>query len=147
MAAGVSMPEEHVELFRRRLNELCTLSKEDLTEVVHIDMALPFSCVSEQVVKELSLLEPFGKANTKPVFAARNVRVLESRVLGKNQNVLRMKLMDESGMILEGIYFNNCMQEVIADLQKKPTFHILYYPETMNSGEKRTLQLRVQGYC
>lgn len=96
MAAGVSMPEEHVELFRRRLNELCTLSEEDLTEVVHIDMALPFSCVSEQVVKELSLLEPFGKANTKPVFAARNVRVLESRVLGKNQNVLRMKLMDES---------------------------------------------------
>ena len=147
MAAGVSMPEEHVELFRRRLNELCTLSKEDLTEVVHIDMALPFSCVSEQVVKELSLLEPFGKANTKPVFAARNVRVLESRVLGKNQNVLRMKLMDESGMALEGIYFNNCMQEVIADLQKKPTFHILYYPEINEFRGRRTLQLRVQGYC
>ena len=147
MAAGVSMPEEHVELFRRRLNELCTLSKEDLTEVVHIDMALPFSCVSEQVVKELSLLEPFGKANTKPVFAARNVRVLESRVLGKNQNVLRMKLMDESGMTLEGIYFNNCMQEVIADIQKKPTFHILYYPEINEFRGKRTLQLRVQGYC
>lgn len=147
MAAGVSMPEEHVELFRRRLNELCTLSKEDLTEVVHIDMALPFSCVSEQVVKELSLLEPFGKANTKPVFAARNVRVLESRVLGKNQNVLRMKLMDESGMTLEGIYFNNCMQEIIADLQKKPTFHILYYPEINEFRGKRTLQLRVQGYC
>ena len=147
MAAGVSMPEEHVELFRRRLNELCTLSKEDLTEVVHIDMALPFSCVSEQVVKELSLLEPFGKANTKPVFAARNVRVLESKVLGKNQNVLRMKLMDESGMTLEGIYFNNCMQEVIADLQKKPTFHILYYPEINEFRGKRSLQLRVQGYC
>lgn len=147
MAAGVSMPEEHVELFRRRLNELCTLSKEDLTEVVHIDMALPFSCVSEQVVKELSLLEPFGKANTKPVFAARNVRVLESRVLGKNQNVLRMKLMDESGMTLEGIYFNNCMQEVIVDLQKKPTFHILYYPEINEFRGRRTLQLRVQRYC
>ena len=147
MAAGVSMPEEHVELFRTRLNELCTLSKEDLTEVVHIDMALPFSCVSEQVVKELSLLEPFGKANTKPVFAARNVRVLESRILGKNQNVLRMKLMDESGMTLEGIYFNNCMQEVIADLQKKPTFHILYYPEINEFRGRRTLQLRVQGYC
>lgn len=147
MAAGVSMPETNVEIFRRRLNELCTLSKEDLTEVVHIDMALPFSCVSEQVVKELSLLEPFGKANTKPVFAARNVRVLESRVLGKNQNVLRMKLMDESGMTLEGIYFNNCMQEVIADLQKKPTFHILYYPEINEFRGRRSLQLRVQGYC
>lgn len=147
MAAGVSMPETNVEIFRRRLNELCTLSKEDLTEVVHIDMALPFNCVSEQIVEELSLLEPFGKANTKPVFAARNVRVLESRVLGKNQNVLRMKLMDESGMTLEGIYFNNCMQEVIADLQKKPTFHILYYPEINEFRGRRSLQLRVQGYC
>ena len=147
MAAGVSMPEEHVELFRRRLNELCTLNEEQLTEVVHIDMALPFNCVSEQIVEELSLLEPFGKANTKPVFAARNVRVLESRVLGKNQNVLRMKLMDESGMTLEGIYFNNCMQEVIADLQKKPTFHILYYPEINEFRGRRSLQLRVQGDC
>lgn len=147
MAAGVSMPETNVEIFRRRLNELCTLSKEDLTEVVHIDMVLPFNCVSEQIVEELSLLEPFGKANTKPVFAARNVRVLESRVLGKNQNVLRMKLMDESGMTLESIYFNNCMQEVIADLQKKPTFHILYYPEINEFRGRRTLQLRVQGYC
>ena len=147
MAAGVSMPETNVEIFRRRLNELCTLSKEDLTEVVHIDMVLPFNCVSEQIVEELSLLEPFGKANTKPVFAARNVRVLESRVLGKNQNVLRMKLMDESGMTLESIYFNNCMQEVIADLQKKPTFHILYYPEINEFRGRRSLQLRVQGYC
>lgn len=147
MAAGVSMPETNVEIFRRRLNELCTLSKEDLTEVVHIDMALPFSCVSEQVVKELSLLEPFGKANTKPVFAARNVRVLESRVLGKNQNVLRMKLMDESGMTLEGIYFNNCMQDVLKDLQDRQTMHILYYPEINEFRGKRTLQLRVQGYC
>ena len=147
MAAGVSMPEEHVELFRKRLNELCTLSDEELTEVVHIDMALPFSYVSEQVVEELSLLEPFGKANTKPVFAARNVRVLESRVLGKNQNVLRMKLMDESGRAIEGIYFHNCMQEVLADLQKKPTIHILYYPEINEFRGRRSLQLRVQGYC
>ena len=147
MAAGVSMPETNVEIFRRRLNELCTLSKEDLTEVVHIDMALPFNCVSEQIVEELSLLEPFGKANTKPVFAARNVRVLESRVLGKNQNVLRMKLMDESGMTLEGIYFNNCMQDVLKDLQDRQTMHILYYPEINEFRGKRTLQLRVQGYC
>ena len=147
MAAGVSMPEEHVELFRQRLNELCTLTEEELTEVIHIDMALPFSYVSERLVEELSLLEPFGKGNTKPVFAARNVRVLESRVLGKNQNVLRMKLMDESGTALEGIYFHNCMQEVLRDLQDKKTIHILYYPEVNEFRGRRSLQLRIQGYC
>ena len=62
------MPEEHVELFRQRLNELCTLTEEELTEVIHIDMALPFSYVSERLVEELSLLEPFGKGNTRPLF-------------------------------------------------------------------------------
>ena len=147
MAAGVSMPEEHVELFRQRLNELCTLTEEELTEVIHIDMALPFSYVSERLVEELSLLEPFGKGNTKPVFAARNVQVLESRVLGKNQNVLRMKLMDESGTALEGIYFHNCMQEVLRDLQGKKAIHILYYPEINEFRGRRSLQLRIQGYC
>lgn len=147
MAAGVSMPEEHMELFRKRINELCTLTEQDLTEVIHIDMALPFSYVSEQLTEELSLLEPFGKGNTKPVFAARNVRVLESRVLGKNQNVLRMKLMDESGTALEGIYFHNCMQEVLRDLQDKKTIHILYYPEINEFRGRRSLQLRIQGYC
>ncbi len=147
MAAGVSMPEEHVELFRKRLNELCTLTEQDLTEVIHIDIALPFSYVSERLTEELSLLEPFGKGNTKPVFAARNVRVLESRVLGKNQNVLRMKLMDESGTALEGIYFHNCMREVLRDLQDKKTIHILYYPEINEFRGRRSLQLRIQGYC
>lgn len=147
MAAGVSMPENHVELFRKQINALCELTEAELTEVVHIDMALPFSCVTERLVEELELLEPFGKGNTKPVFAARNVRILESRILGKNQNVLRMKLRDESGGILEGIYFRDCMQEVLYDLQQKPTMHILYYPEINEYRGQKNLQLRVLDYC
>lgn len=147
MAAGLSIPKERVEEFRRRLNEDCRLTKEDLTEVIHIDMALPFSCVSETLVEELELLEPFGKGNTKPVFAVRNVRILESRVLGKHQNVLRMKLMDESRTVLEGIYFNSCMQDVLLDLQRKPTMHMLYYPEINEYRGQRNLQLRILNYC
>lgn len=147
MAAGVSMRTENVEVFRRRLNELCTLNEEDLTEVVHIDMVLPFSCVSERLTEELELLEPFGKGNTKPVFAARNVHILEARVLGKNRNVLKMKLQDESGYAMEGIYFCDRMQEALADLQKKPSIHILYYPEINEFRGRRTLQLRLLNYC
>ena len=147
MAAGLSISEELVEEFRRRLNENCTLTGEDLTEVIHIDMVLPFSHVSERLTEELVLLEPFGKGNTKPVFAARNVAVLESRVFGKNQNVLRMKLMDESGMVREGIYFSSCMQEILEDLKKKKVMHILYYPEIDEFRGQRRLQLRIVNYC
>lgn len=146
MAAGVSMPEENVERFRTCLNELCSLSEDDLTEVVHIDIALPFQYVSERLVEELRLLEPFGKGNEKPVFAARNVQILESRVLGRNQNVLRLKLRDESGCDLDGIYFHDEMQEVLWDLQRAPKLHILYYPEINEYRGRRTLQVRVMDY-
>ena len=146
MAAGLSLPEDKVDEFRKRLNEGCRLTEADLTEVIHIDMALPFACVSETLVEELALLEPFGKGNTKPVFAARNVRILESRIVGKNRNVLRMKLKDESQGILEGIYFNSCMDEVFEKLRKKPTMHILYYPEFNEFRGERRLQIRILNY-
>ena len=147
MAAGVSMPEEHVEKFRKRLNELCTLTEKDLTEVVRIDIAMPFSYVSERLVEELSLLEPFGKGNSKPVFAAKGVQVLETRVLGKNQNVLRLKLKDESGTTMDGIYFSDQMNEVLKTMQQKPRLAFLYYPEINEFRGQRTLQLRILDYC
>ncbi len=147
MAAGLSLPEEHVELFRKRINELCTLTEQEMTEIIHIDMVLPFSWVSERLTEELAILEPFGKGNTKPVFAARNVRVLESRVLGKNQNVLRMKLLDESGSRMDGIYFSSRMQEDLKEIQKKETLQILYYPEINEFRGSRSLQLRILNYC
>lgn len=144
MAAGLSLPEEHVEEFRRRINEECRLTEEELTEVIRIDIALPFSCVSETMVKELNLLEPFGNGNSKPVFAARNVRVLEYRIMGKNQNALRMKLQDESGTVLEGICFNDQMREVLSLLERKPSMHMLYYPEVDEYGGNRRLQVQVR---
>ena len=147
MAAGVSMPEEHVEKFRKRLNELCTLTEKDLTEVVRIDIAMPFSYVSERLVEELSLLEPFGKGNSKPVFAAKGVQVLETRVLGKNQNVLRLKLKAESGTTMDGIYFSDQVNEVLKTMQQKPRLAFLYYPEINEFRGQRTLQLRILDYC
>ena len=110
-------------------------------------MALPFSFGSEQLVEELELLEPFGKGNTKPVFAARNVQVLKMRALGKNQNVLRMELQDEGGAVYDGILFQNDMQSVIEDLQARQRIHILYYPEINEFRGQRKLQLRVLNYC
>ncbi len=147
MAAGLSLQEKDVEEFRRRMNENCTLTSEDLTEVERIDMVLPFRWVTESLIEELELLEPFGKGNTRPVFAVRNVRVLESRVLGKNQNMLRVKLMDEEGTVMEGLYFREEMQQVLSDLQGKDRFHFLYYPEINEYRGRRQLQARILDYC
>ena len=85
LAAGLSMKEEHVDEFRRRINELATLTEEDLTEKVSIDMQLPIAYLSQKLVEELERLEPFGKGNTKPLFAEKNLRVISPRILGKSR--------------------------------------------------------------
>ena len=94
-----------------------------------------------------SLLEPFGKGNSKPVFAAKGVQVLETRVFGKNQNVLRLKLKDESGTTMDGIYFSDQMNEVLKTMQQKLRLAFLYYPEINEFRGQRTLQLRILDYC
>lgn len=110
MAAGLSMKKEDVEPFRKKINEYSRLTTEDLTEKVLIDMTMPLQCVTESFVNELEKLEPFGKGNTKPVFALRNVQIVTARILGKNKNVLKFSVRDESGTYMEALYFGDIQQ-------------------------------------
>ena len=75
MAAGLSLPPENVEPLRRALNENCRLTEEELTPGLSYDAVLPLCYAGEQIIRELTLLEPFGKANEKPLFAAARLRV------------------------------------------------------------------------
>ena len=105
MAAGLSLPEENVKPFRQMLNENCTLTEEDMAQKVLIDVPMPISYVNMPLIRQLSLLEPFGKGNTKPLFAQKNVRIENCRVFGKNRNVVKMKLFDENGCEAQGVWF------------------------------------------
>lgn len=107
LAAGLSLEKANIERLRVMLNENCKLTEADMQEKVTIDMEMPFSCVTEDLVKELELLEPFGKGNTKPVFAARGVTLLGARILGKNRNVLKMNVQDANGTVIEAMLFQN----------------------------------------
>ena len=107
LAAGLSLPKENVGKFREMLNKNCTLTEEEMKEKVTIDMEMPFGCVTEGLVKELELLEPFGKGNTKPVFAARDVTLLGTRILGKNRNVLKLQVQDVNGCRIEAMLFHH----------------------------------------
>lgn len=127
MAAGLSMQEENLPAFIRRINETCRLTQDDLREKKRFDMVLPFRCVSERFVQEIALLEPFGKGNAKPLFAARDVYIRSSRVLGKNGNVLKL-LLEEGGVQLDGIYFGD-PEVFFSRCNEKERVSILYYPE------------------
>ena len=98
MAAGLSIEEKNIEEFRRRLNVNCTLTDEELRPKIVIDVPMPVSYITKELVEQISLLEPFGKGNTKPVFAQKNLRVLDYSIIGKNKNVVKLKLLDPQGI-------------------------------------------------
>ena len=128
MAAGLSMEEEDIDMFRNRLNEQCTLTEEDLTPKTVIDAAVPFAYLSKKLIHEISLLEPFGKGNTRPVFARKSVKVLCPRIVGKNQNVVKMKLEEENGFVMDAVLFGDA-DAFMERIEKQNTAAVTYYPE------------------
>lgn len=142
-AAGLSMMRENLESFRKMINDHCTLTPKDLTEKVVIDMEMPFSCVTEGLIRELALLEPFGKGNTKPVFAARNVRLMDMRVMGRKKNVLKMRAVDANGNTVEAVYFGDV--ENLSG-RKDTLLSITYYPTLNEYMGQATPQIVITHY-
>lgn len=165
MAAGLSLAsEEDVEKFRRKINENCKLTKEDFEEVIHIDVPMPLSYADRAFIKELSCLEPFGVGNPRPLFARKGISLLTGRKLGKNQNVGKYRIADESGACYEMIYFGDIGQfdSFLAERFGGGAFHKLYaggvregemeigmayYPDINYYAGKENIQIVMQYYC
>lgn len=161
LAAGLSLPEENILEFRRRLNANTTMTKEDMTEKIVIDMQLPLADISEEWIGELSLLEPFGKGNQKPVFAERGLEFLRARILGKNRNVLKTEVRDAKGIYIEAMYFGD-IDEFFAYLCGKygmdakerllngsrpgMLMDVTYYPGVNEYMGRKTLQIVIKDY-
>lgn len=105
MAAGLSMREEDIDKLREQLNQKAELSEEDMAEVVRLDAVLPMSYFTVDTIRQLSVLEPCGKSNTRPVFADRNIKVTRAGIVGVNRNVLKLHLLDSKGNPVAGVYF------------------------------------------
>ena len=145
LAAGLSLEEKNVGRFRETINELAVLSEEDLLPKVSIDMQLPLAYVTESLVSELELLEPFGKGNTKPLFAEKNLKVLSPRIIGKNQNVLKFRVQDRRGNQMEAIYFGDA-QDCLDYIKRKDELSFTFYPSVNDYMGKKTLQITVVNY-
>lgn len=145
MAAGLSLKPENVVRFRETINAVCSLTEEELIEKVSIDMQLPLPYVSEQLVEELELLEPFGKGNPKPVFAERNLRVLSPRIIGKNHNVLKFQVEDTRGNRMEAVYFGD-VEDCIHTMQKNLPMSFTFYPTVNEYMGRRTVQITVLNF-
>ena len=146
MAAGLSMVEENIRQFRKKLNENCTLSENDLIPKVMIDVPMPISYLTEAFTEELKVLEPFGKGNTKPLFAQKNLCVSKLRIFGKNRNVAKMILTDANGIWKDAVFFGEA-DEFGEFVSIHDTISVTYYPEINEYQGRRTLQVVIKNYC
>lgn len=145
MAAGMSLPKENLPKLRMQLNQNCTLTAEDMIEHLSIDIAMPIQYISEEFINELKVLEPFGNGNSKPLFAERDFHVLQSQILGKNKNTVKVYGINAAGCHMEGLYFGD-PEEFFNLLQKKDTISITYYPAVNEFRGRKTLQIMIQDF-
>ncbi len=155
MAAGLSIKKENIDEFRRRLNEACTLEETDLMPKVYFEMQLPFRYITEDFIKEIRLLEPFGQKNERPLFALRDIEVRGARILGKQRNVLRLSMIQNGTDRMDGIRFGDpdefldyyrekYGEEEVARMMRgqenRVRLKIAYYPEVNEYKGQKSLQ-------
>ena len=147
LAAGLSLEKHNLERLRRTLNQNAELSEDDLTPKVSIDMQLPFAFVSEELVEQLELLEPFGKGNTKPLFVEKDLDIISTQVFGKNHNVLKMRVKDSNGRIMDATYFGDTAAFLAYyDVRKDQKAAFTYYPTVNEYQGRKNLQIVVQSF-
>ena len=161
MAAGFSLPEENIEAFRRRLNEVCTLTEEELQAKVVIDVPMPIGYITFPLIEQLKLLEPFGQGNDKPVFADRNLVIERLKIYGPTGRVVQLTLHSLSGAKVQAVYFGDPdnlrlpLEEkygkVVADdtmanrCVHNAALHFTYYPEIDTDYETPREKLKITG--
>ena len=145
MAAGLTLPESELGRFREELNRNAVLNDEQLTETQWIDIALPFAYANEELVTELSRMEPFGQGNARPCFGQKNVGIRAARVLGKNRNVVKLSLQDEAGTVREALAFTDG-DAFLAEMEGSRSIAVLYYPEINEYMGRRNLQLVLKAW-
>lgn len=145
MAAGLSLSEDNVERFRRALNDNTLLTEEDFVPTIWIDVAMPMEYVSEPLIQELEMLEPFGQGNEKPQFAQKGIHIRSARVLGKNRNAVKLSMVTPRGVPVDGILFTegDAFMEDMGDCRD---MDVIYYPGINEYNGNRRIQMVIKEY-
>lgn len=147
LAAGLSLKEENLEKFRQELNARSGLTDADFIPKVMIDVILPVDFLTQSFIKQLEILEPFGKGNEKPVFAQSNVRATRAEIIGKNKNVLKITF--NSRNCKSGVCFHDIeeKEQLLNQNGKLYDFKMLYYPTLNEWNGVTSIQANVQDIC
>jgi len=162
MAAGLSLKEENIEPLRKLLNERTKVTEEDLIPKIWIDVPMPFEYITGDLIKQLKILEPFGKGNEKPVFAEKGLIVSRVWVIGKNRDSLRLTLTNERGVPMTALLFRQAVEfmedvkerfgeeeakRMQMGLENRVRISVIYYPQVNEFNGRTENQIIVNHYC
>lgn len=145
MAAGLSLPKENVDKFRKCLNEQARLTYEDFIRKVWIDVPMPLEYINEPLIEELELLEPFGQGNEKPLFAQKGLNIRSVRVLGKNRNAVKFSLATDQGTPMDAMMFADG-DSFLEELGDSRVLDVIYYPAVNEYNGNKNLQIVIRNY-
>ena len=145
MAAGCSLEDGRLDEFRERINRQCTLTEKDFIDKVHIDADMPVDYITMDLIRQMSVLEPFGKGNKKPLFAHRKLKVERVRVFGKGKNVIKLALKSSQGTRIDGMIFEE-EESFREKMQEMQYITCTYYPVINEYQGYRNLQIQIQNY-
>lgn len=161
MAAGFSISRENIEPLRKALNESSRLTKDMLRPKVVIDILLPLGYITEELVNELKLLEPFGNGNERPLFAEKDLAVKSMYVLGKNSNGLKLRVVNTYGREMDALYFGDVegffkyieenygkdeIDRLMTGRRSNVKLTITYYPRINEYNGNKSVQIVIQNY-
>jgi single-stranded-DNA-specific exonuclease len=145
MAAGLSLPKENVDKFRKCLNEQARLTDEDFIRKVWIDVPMPLEYINEPLIEELELLEPFGQGNEKPLFAQKGLNIRSVRVLGRNRNAVKFSLATDQGTPMDAMMFADG-DSFLEELGDSRVLDVIYYPAVNEYNGNKNLQIVIRNY-
>jgi single-stranded-DNA-specific exonuclease len=129
MAAGLTIESEKIPHFAADFEDYAAknLNEDALLNKLHIDAVVPLRGFNLESVRELQLLEPFGKGNPKPTFATRAVRLAgPPRKVGAKQDHLQLAITDNTAAV-------RCIGFRFGKLEKKllehEFFDVAYQPQ------------------
>lgn len=161
MAAGLTLRRENLEPLRRALNEQCGLTDEDLVRKVRIDAAMPIHYMTETLIEQLSVLEPCGKGNEKPLFAQADLNLLAGRLLGRDRNMMKLTVRDSAGCVMDALWFGDAaelqaylagrfgdseVRRLMMGEENACTLSVTYYPQINEFRGRRSLQIVIRNY-
>ncbi len=161
MAAGLSIKEENIEKLKSELNKITELTDNDLMRKCSIDIELPISLLNYKIVEEIDIMQPFGKDNEKPSFVERDLSVLRISVIGKNKNVIKLKLRNKYNGIMEGMYFGDAtgiisymedkygaleVDKAMKGLTNEVKLTVIYYPQINEYMGNKSINIVISNY-